>query len=826
MSTNYLEELNDEQRAAVLYTEGPALVIAGAGSGKTRVLTYKIAHLLNEGYVPWSILALTFTNKAASEMMNRISRFVGEGARGLWMGTFHSIFSRILRMEAEHLGFTHNFTIYDASDSKSLIKAIIKEMQLDEKAYKPSTVQSHISNAKNRLMLPSAYASDAQVRKIDEAARMPAISDIYRRYWERCRQADAMDFDDLLVYTWLLFDQHPEVREKWATQFRYVLVDEYQDTNYAQHAIVWQLTATHQHVCVVGDDAQSIYSFRGANIDNILKFTQQYKGARLFKLQQNYRSTQTIVKAANSLIAKNSEQIRKEVFSEKDEGDAIRVYCAYSDIEEGEIVANKITELHRRKEIPYNQQAILYRTNAQSRIFEEALRKRSIPCRIYGGISFYQRKEIKDVIAYFRLAINPHDEEALKRVINYPARGIGNTTVNKVVDAATQNGVSLWQVLNSPLEYGLTINKGTHTKLQGFRELIEGFLGEVSTRNAYELGQDIIRRSGIMSDIMQDRTPEGLSRQENLEELVSSIHDFCATREEEGNEHILLGDFLSEVSLLSEMDMDKGDSENDDKITLMTIHSAKGLEFRVVYVVGMEENLFPSPMAQESYRQMEEERRLFYVALTRAEEHCFLSFARSRFRFGKTEFSNPSRFLKDIDSRYLNMPDAGTPLRRESSETSRSERLPFSSWRNPDCENYQSRSPYEQRMATSRQSTFRDDELADRGYTSGHSDYNRYEERTLFRQQATPPPVRPVIPQGMKRVSSAKPNYNTSASSIHQASSNAPLCAGQVIEHERFGIGDVLRVEGMGDNCKATIRFRNVGEKQLLLRFARFKVIG
>ncbi|MBQ6801170.1 MAG: UvrD-helicase domain-containing protein, partial [Bacteroidaceae bacterium] len=413
MSTNYLEDLNEEQRAAVLYTEGPALVIAGAGSGKTRVLTYKIAHLMNEGYAPWNILALTFTNKAAAEMKNRISRFVGDGARGLWMGTFHSIFSRILRMEAESIGFTHNFTIYDASDSKSLLKSIIKEMQLDDKTYKPGTVQSHISNAKNRLMLPSAYASDPQVRKADDAARMPAISDIYRRYWERCRQADAMDFDDLLVYTWLLFDQHPEVRAKYAGQFRYVLVDEYQDTNFAQHAIVWQLTAEHQHVCVVGDDAQSIYSFRGANIDNILKFTQQYTGARLFKLQQNYRSTQTIVKAANSLIAKNSEQIRKEVFSEKDEGEAIRVYCAYSDVEEGEIVANKITELHRRKDIPYSQQAILYRTNAQSRIFEEALRKRSIPCRIYGGISFYQRKEIKDIIAYFRLAVNPNDEEAL-----------------------------------------------------------------------------------------------------------------------------------------------------------------------------------------------------------------------------------------------------------------------------------------------------------------------------------------------------------------------------------------------------------------------------
>ncbi len=823
MSTNYLEDLNEEQRAAVLYTEGPALVIAGAGSGKTRVLTYKIAHLMNEGYAPWNILALTFTNKAAAEMKNRISRFVGDGARGLWMGTFHSIFSRILRMEAESIGFTHNFTIYDASDSKSLLKSIIKEMQLDDKTYKPGTVQSHISNAKNRLMLPSAYAADPQVRKADEAARMPAISDIYRRYWERCRQADAMDFDDLLVYTWLLFDQHPEVRAKWAGQFRYVLVDEYQDTNYAQHAIVWQLTADHQRVCVVGDDAQSIYSFRGANIDNILKFTQQYKGARLFKLQQNYRSTQIIVEAANSLIAKNSEQIRKEVFSEKDRGEAIRVYCAYSDIEEGEIVANKITELHRRQEIPYSQQAILYRTNAQSRIFEEALRKRSIPCRIYGGISFYQRKEIKDIIAYFRLAVNPNDEEALKRVINYPARGIGNTTVSKIIDAATSAGVSLWQALGAPLEYGLTINKGTHAKLQGFRALIEEFMAEASVRNAYDLGQDIIRRSGVMNDIIQDRTPEGLSRQENLEEFVSSIHDFCVTREEEGNEHILLGDFLSEVSLLSEMDMDKGDAENEDKLTLMTIHSAKGLEFRVVYVVGMEENLFPSPMAQESYRQMEEERRLFYVALTRAEEHCFLSFARSRFRYGKTEFSNPSRFLKDIDPRYLNMPDAGVPTRREPAETPRSERLPFSSWRNPDCDNYQSRSPYEQRVATSRQSSFRDDELADRGYASS-SGYRHYEERTPFRQQVTPPPVRPTIPQGMKRVVPTPASQRPTTTAAAQSSPNGSLQAGQVIEHERFGIGDVLRVEGTGDNMKAIIRFRNVGEKQLLLRFARFKI--
>ena len=817
MTNDILDTLNEEQRAAVLYNEGPALVIAGAGSGKTRVLTHKIACLLSQGYAPWNILALTFTNKAAAEMKQRIARFVGESARGLWMGTFHSIFSRILRMEADAIGFTHNFTIYDASDSKSLIKAIIKEMGLDDKTYKPGTVQSHISNAKNHLVLPSAYANDTQLRKADEAARMPAIHQIYQRYWERCRQADAMDFDDLLVYTYILLDTRPDVREKYAAQFRYVLVDEYQDTNYAQHAIVWQLTSTHQHVCVVGDDAQSIYSFRGANIDNILKFTRQYTNAKLFKLQQNYRSTKTIVNAANSLIAKNSEQIRKEVFSEKDEGDAIRVSCAYSDIEEGEIVVNKITELHRRKEIPYSQQAILYRTNAQSRIFEEALRKRSIPCRIYGGISFYQRKEIKDIIAYFRLAVNPHDEEALKRVINYPARGIGGTTVGKITDAASTHGVSLWEVICHPETYGLSLNKGTQTKLQGFNDLIGSFMTEAETRNAYDLGQDIIRKSGIMNDIMQDRTPEGMSRQENLEEFAGSIHDFCAGREEEGNTHILLSDFLSEVSLLSEMDTDKGGDE-EDKITLMTIHSAKGLEFRVVYVVGMEENLFPSPMAQESYKQLEEERRLFYVALTRAEEYCFLSFARSRFRYGKTEFSNPSRFLKDIDPRYLSMPDAGTPVRRESvasaSDNGGFARRPqFTSWREREERNGSYSAPWER----GRQSTFRDDEYADRGQGSGWGS-SRYEERTPFRQRPqAPESVRPVVPQGMKRVAST-----TSPSS----SSSSTLRVGQIIEHERFGIGEVLCVEGSGENSKATIRFRNVGDKQLLLRFARFKVVG
>ena len=623
MERNYLEELNESQRNAVLYNDGPSLVIAGAGSGKTRVLTYKIAHLLENGYNPWNILALTFTNKAAREMKERIARQVGEQrARYLWMGTFHSVFSRILRAEAQHVGFTSQFTIYDSADSKSLLRSIIKEMGLDEKTYKPGMVQARISNAKNHLVSPSGYAANKEAFTEDQAAKVPALRDIYRRYWERCRQAGAMDFDDLLVYTYILFRDFPEVLARYREQFRYVLVDEYQDTNYAQHSIVLQLTKESQRVCVVGDDAQSIYSFRGADIDNILYFTKIYPNTKVFKLEQNYRSTQTIVCAANSLIAKNERQIRKEVFSEKEKGEAIGVFQAYSDVEEGDIVTNQIAALRREHDYSYSDFAILYRTNAQSRIFEEALRKRGMPYKIYGGLSFYQRKEIKDVIAYFRLVVNPNDEEAFKRIINYPARGIGDTTVGKIIAAATENNVSLWAVLCEPLTYGLTINKGTHNKLQDFRGLIEEFISTQSEKNAYEIGTEIIRQSGIINDVCQDNLPENLSRKENIEELVNGINDFCAVRQEEGNPNVSLTDFLSEVSLLTDQDSDKeGDGE---KITLMTVHSAKGLEFGNVFVVGMEENLFPSGMAGDSPRAMEEERRLFYVAITRAEEHCFL----------------------------------------------------------------------------------------------------------------------------------------------------------------------------------------------------------
>lgn len=782
---DYIEELNEGQRNAVLYNDGPSLVIAGAGSGKTRVLTYKIAYLLENGYQPWNILALTFTNKAAREMKERIARQVGpERARHLWMGTFHSMFLRILHVEAGHIGFTSQFTIYDTADSKSLIRSIIKEMGLDEKVYKPGMVQARISNAKNHLVSPAGYANNKEAYEGDRAAKVPALRDIYQRYWERCRQADAMDFDDLLFYTFLLFRDHPEVLARYQDQFRYILVDEYQDTNFAQHSIVLQLAKNHQHVCVVGDDAQSIYSFRGADIDNILYFTKVYPDTKVFKLEQNYRSTQTIVRAANSLIEKNQWQIRKEVFSEKERGEAIGVYQAYSDVEEGDIVVNKIAELRREKRYAYSDFAILYRTNAQSRIFEEAMRKRSMPYRIYGGLSFYQRKEIKDVIAYFRLIVNPNDEEAFKRIINYPARGIGDTTVGKIIAAATGHNVSLWTVLCEPLAYGLNFNKGTVGKLQAFRELISAFITDAAEKNAYEIGADIIRQSGIINDVCQDNSPENLSRKENIEELVNGMSDFCAQRQEEGNPNVLLGDFLSEVSLLTDQDSDK--DGDDEKITLMTVHSAKGLEFKNVFVVGMEENLFPSGMVGDSPRALEEERRLFYVAITRAEEHCFLSYAKTRFRYGKMEFGSPSRFLKDIDIRFLRLPQDAGMFRRVEEEAA----------------------------------AFRRENA--RGFAPDREDapYGGKERVSVRPKQQI---IAPTVPRNLKRVA---PSANTVSASPSAGGSANRVQQGQLIEHERFGLGEVLKVEGEGDNAKATIRFKNAGDKQLLLRFARFKVIG
>ena len=762
---DYIEELNEGQRAAVLYNDGPSLVIAGAGSGKTRVLTYKIAYLLENGYDPWSILALTFTNKAAREMKERIARQVGiERAKRLWMGTFHSVFLRILHAEAACIGFTSQFTVYDTADSKSLIRSILKEMKLDEKVYKPGVVQARISNAKNHLVPPSGYAANKEAYEADCAVRMPAIREVYRRYWERCRQADAMDFDDLLFYTYLLFRDYPDVLARYREQFRYILVDEYQDTNYAQHSIVLQLSQEHRHVCVVGDDAQSIYSFRGADIDNILGFSKTYPDVCVFKLEQNYRSTQTIVSAANSLIEKNRFQIPKTVFSENKKGDSLGVFQAYSDVEEGDIVANKIVELRRKQNYSYSDFAILYRTNAQSRVFEEALRKRGMPYRIYGGLSFYQRKEIKDIIAYFRLIMNPNDEEAFKRIINYPARGIGATTVGKIVEAASANGVSLWTVLCEPLTYGVKFSGGTVNKLQAFRDLIQGLTEMSVMKNASEAGTEIIRRSGILQDISADSSPESLGKQENVEELVNGMADFCAQRLEEGNSHVSLGDFLAEVSLLTDQD-----SEHDDtaeRVTLMTVHSAKGLEFRTVFVVGMEEGLFPSNMCGDSPRALEEERRLFYVAITRAEELCFLTYAKSRYRYGKMEFGSPSRFLHDIDARLLALPQEMKMAR----------------------------------VVDGRAENFRK---------------QMGEKLTSF----APRRLRPLAES--KDISQAPSSTSESENSF----STAGLRAGQKILHERFGVGHVLRVEGSGDNTKATIHFDNAGDRQLLLRFARFKVV-
>ncbi|MDR2859826.1 MAG: UvrD-helicase domain-containing protein [Mediterranea sp.] len=746
MPTNYIDELNESQREAVLYTDGPSLVIAGAGSGKTRVLTYKIAYLLENGYAPWNILALTFTNKAAREMKGRIAHTVSEKrSQALFAGTFHSVFSRILRIEAAHIGFTPQFTIYDTADTKSLLRSIIKEMGLDEKTYKPGAVQSRISNAKNRLISPSAYAADREIYANDSRSKMSAVRDIYTQYWHRCRQADAMDFDDLLFYTFILFRDSPEVLNRYREQFRYVLVDEYQDTNFAQHSIIYQLAKEHQHICVVGDDAQSIYSFRGADIDNILRFTEVYPAARLFKLEQNYRSVRNIVQAANSLIQKNQRQIFKEIFSEKDPGELITVFKAYSDVEEGEIVVNKIMELHRQEQYGYSGFAVLYRTNAQSRVFEEALRKQDIPYKIYGGLSFYQRKEIKDVTAYFRLAVNPNDEEAFKRIINYPARGIGETTIAKIIAAARSHDIGVWQVLCEPSTYELPINKSTYGKLQNFRELMESFMADALEKDAYETGMNIVRRSGIMNDVYQDNLPENKDRKENIEELMTGIHDFCSTRREEGYPHILLADFLAEVSLLTDQDTDKG--ENNERVSLMTIHAAKGLEFPNVFVVGMEEGLFPGFMTGESIHGLEEERRLFYVAITRAEVHCFLSYAGARFRYGSMEFGNPSRFLQDIDTRFLQLPQE-----------------------------------------------------AILGY-----------RKKLF-----------TLPTGLPKQTTRTIPY-AAVPSVSEV--NTTLKVGQIVEHERFGIGEILAVEGGGENTKASILFKNAGNKQLLLRYARLKVV-
>ena len=789
MNTKILQDLNASQREAVEYCDGASLVIAGAGSGKTRVLTYKIAWLLEQGMAPWEILALTFTNKAAREMKERIGRLVGEErARYLQMGTFHSVFARILRAEAGYLGFNSNFTIYDQTDARSLVRTIIKEMGLDDKVYKPASVADRISMSKNHLILPQAYAESAWA-KDDVNQKRPQVANIYIRYAERCRQANAMDFDDLLVQTWVLLKNHEDVRQKYVEKFCFVLVDEYQDTNFAQQAIVFQLTKERQKVCVVGDDAQSIYSFRGANIDNILNFRNLYRDAKLFKLEQNYRSTQLIVQAANSLIKRNERQIPKNVFSNNEHGEKLQLKPAYSDKEEAIIVCQDIKRLRRQDHCNWSDFAILYRTNSQSRSFEEQMRKDNIPYRIYGGLSFYQRKEIKDVIAYFRLIANPNDEEAFKRIINYPARGIGDTTVGKIIQTAQIYGVSLWQVIKEPVLFPMDVSKGTMTKIQNFRELIEGWIGRVTTEDAYTLGHDIIMNSGISKDIYSGRNPEDISRQENLEEFLSGMQDFVESRREEDMaDEIYLSDFLQEVALLTDLDSEEGDE--NDKVTLMTIHSAKGLEFLTVFVVGLEENIFPSPMCTNSMRELEEERRLLYVAITRAEKHCILTCAQNRFRYGRMEYDTPSRFIRDIDPELLDVQSetgGGASSRRDSyGGYCGGSRSP--EWmQNPRPVATQFKADPKPRMVSPRQ------------------------------------PEKPVDPFGpnFKRV------YNAVAPRKMASEPNAgDLREGCTIEHQRFGVGRVLKIEGTGENTKATVEFRNAGTKQLLLKFAKFKVIG
>ena len=797
---DYQKELNPSQCDAVLYTDGDCMVIAGAGSGKTRVLTYRIAHLLEEGVEPWSILALTFTNKAAGEMKQRIAAKVGENrARYLWMGTFHSIFSRILRTEAAYIG--SNFTIYDQTDSQNLIKSIIRDMQLDDKTYKPNVVQNRISNAKNRLITASSYLQNADIYKHDQFKRIPMVGKIYERYEQRCRQADAMDFDDLLLNTFILFRDHPEVQEHYGREFRHILVDEYQDTNYAQHCIVWQLTRFGAKVCVVGDDAQSIYSFRGANLDNMLKFSKLYPDSKMFKLEQNYRSTQTIVEAAGTLIDKNHAQIKKKVFSENEQGDKIKVLCAHSDLEESEMTVNRLLDLHTFKDVPWREMAILYRTNSQSRPLEEALRKRGLPYKIYGGLSFYQRKEVKDAIAYMRMSVNPNDEEAFKRIINYPARGIGQTTVGKIISCAMESGVSLWTVICEPARYELDVNSGTASKLAAFRTLLESFMADASTANAYKLATRITEETGMMRELKSDTTIEGEGRLQNVEELLNNIAQFCKDREEEGNDKCRMADYLSEVSLLT--DQDNETDEDVEKVTLMTVHAAKGLEFDAVFIVGLEENLFPSDMSGDDERQVEEERRLMYVAMTRARKYLTLLFATTRFKYGNVDFCTPSRFLKEIDGQYLSMAPGGI---KASWGGEQSGTVPFCSGKTL----FNSKPRLEQSGRVTG-TFYSKPKLEQKGTVPGASFRPKVElEKKPLRNPWQKGNFQ-VVTEDMLRQSAAQ--------------SSEGLKEGSVIEHERFGIGSVLSIEGSGDNAKARIRFLNVGEKTLLLKFARYKVL-
>ena len=811
-----LNDLNEAQRAAVEYIDGPSLVIAGAGSGKTRVLTYKIAYLLSQGMKPWSIMALTFTNKAAREMKERIGKLVGNDlAQHLYMGTFHSIFSRILRAEAEHIGFNNNFTIYDESDSRSLIKAIVKELGLDDKKYKPAAVHAKISMAKNNLMSAAAYESDAAIFEQNKRAQMPEVGKIFVAYVQRCKQANAMDFDDLLTLTYQLFREHEDIRHKYAARFDYVLVDEYQDTNHVQMSIVMQLCQEKQRVCAVGDDSQSIYSFRGANIDNILNYQRQFQGTRLFKLEQNYRSTQTIVEAANSLIKHNRNQIPKDVFSENAKGEKIQYKPAYSDKEEAAIVAKDVKRIKREDGCQYNDFAILYRTNAQSRSFEEEFRKQGIPYRIYGGLSFYQRKEIKDIIAYFRLVANPDDEEAIKRIINYPARGIGATTVLKIADCAHQNQVSFWEVIGAPERYGLAVNKGTMNKLETFRLLISSFIERAQTTDVYELGDAIIKESGISQDIMSGKDADDLARQENLEEFLSGMSAFVEERREEGRfDELFLKDYLQDVALLTDADSD-GDKD-EPRVSLMTVHAAKGLEFPTVFVVGLEENIFPSPLSAASLRELEEERRLLYVAITRAEKHCILTNAKNRWRYGKMEFDNPSRFIDEIDSKLIDsQEETGGSLfgsMYDQPEWARVQR-PRRPWEDAEQPRYSSRYQNSKPVA----SQF----VADPKPSLSEGNFKSVRALNAAKRFMETHSSHPAS----RGIGSSAASVSSSAAASSAGTSSCGLQEGMKIEHQRFGRGTVLKIEGTGENTKATVEFQHSGTKQLLLKYAKFTVV-
>ncbi len=771
---DFLKELNEAQYNATVNFKGPTMVIAGAGSGKTRVLTYRIAYLLHQNVNPFNILALTFTNKAAREMKNRIASVAGANkAQNLWMGTFHSVFAKLLRIEADKIGYPNNFTIYDTADSKNLVKSIIKEMLLDDKIYKPGLVYNRISSAKNNLISAKSYLQNTDIIAEDRMRGNPRTGDIFKEYEMRCYKAGAMDFDDLLFKTNVLLRDFPEILYKYQHKFHYILVDEYQDTNYSQYIIIKKLAALNENICVVGDDAQSIYAFRGANIQNILNFKKDYPDLKTFKLEQNYRSTQNIVNAANSIIAHNEDRLDKKVWTSNDNGDKIKVIRASTDNEEGALTANSIYQTRMNKQSDYKDFAILYRTNAQSRSFEESLRKLNLPYRIYGGLSFYQRKEIKDLLAYFRLTANHNDEEALKRIINYPKRGIGDTTIDAIIVASAENQTGIWNVLTEPERYNLKLSGSTLNRIRDFVNLIKSFRIEMDRLPAFDVASHIATTTGLLKELYDDKSPEGVSRYENIQELLNGIKEFTETTPN-SEETRTLSDFLIDVALLTDADQDNKDDNN--KIVLMTIHAAKGLEFPYVYIVGLEENLFPSQLSLSAKEDLEEERRLFYVALTRAEKRIQLSYALTRYRWGNLTHCEPSRFIQELDQQYLELPAAPAPSKTFSDDDNWGgfEKIPFKK---------------------------------DFGYSSSKG-------KPL--NNVSPKQVSKPLPANLKKVSQSSTQQNT-----------APLLlsVGQNVLHEKFGKGKVISIEGKDPNVKATVFFPSEGQKQLLLRFAKLTVI-